>query len=216
VERKNKTSVEARFDIPVLLTMNAFPIIRDSSDAVYNRTLVLPMTSSTAEKDSREIAREVIGGELSGVLNWAIAGWRRLRDRGWFDPPPVMQAAVAEFKGQNNPFADFSSVFLVKSERMMVLRHDLIQVFNAWYKVEFSNKEWSGHRIAKALRGTIDGVIGDDTSKGRVWVGIGFTEAANLYIESEFGAAKRSVVDLNMGVTRALAQKHGIKIGTKF
>jgi phage/plasmid-associated DNA primase len=216
VERKNKASVEHRFDMPVMLTMNAFPIIRDSSDAVYNRTLVLPMLSSQSEQDSREVAREVIEGELSGVLNWAVEGWKRLRDRGWFEPPPVMQAAVAEFKGQNNPFAEFAELCLQANPDIMIMRHDLNLVFNAWIKSEAGGREWSGKAIARGLKGVIEGVSGHKVSTGRVWAGVRFTEAAMTFVPQEFGAARRDTEEMNRGLSHEIRAALGRPTRTKF
>jgi P4 family phage/plasmid primase-like protien len=200
VERKNKTNVETRFDMPVLLTMNAFPIVKDSSDAVYNRTLVLPMLSSESEQTAIEVAKEVIQYELPGVLNWALEGWRRVRDRGWYEPPDVMRAATAEFKGQNNPFAEFADLCLQAAPDSMIMRHDLNLVFNNWLKSEVGGREWSGKAVSRGLKGTVDGVSGFKIHKGRAWLCVRFTDAAEVFIPQDFGGAKRSVSDLNQGL----------------
>lgn len=210
VERKNKTSMDVRFDMPVLLTMNAFPTIRDDSDAVYNRTLTLPMPHPTPEDGAREIAAEVIADELAGVLNWAVAGWKRAVARGLFEPPAAMLASGGEFKSQNNPFSDFAKLYLVRSPYQMIMRHDLLRIFNAWHKAEYGGREWTGKAVAKALRGVLDGVIGDDTQKGRVWLGMRFAEAVQPYNQQAFGEAQSTVDDLNKGIPHDLQIKHGI------
>lgn len=217
VERKNKTSMDVRFDMPVLLTMNAFPTIRDDSDAVYNRTLVLPMPHTTAEADARPIAQEVVASELAGVLNWAVEGWKRASARGFFDPPAAMSAAGGEFKSQNNPFSDFAKLYLVRSPYQMIMRHDLLRIFNAWHKAEYGGREWTGKAVAKALKGVLDGVIGDDTNKGRVWLGVKFAEAVQPYNQQAFGEAQTTVEDLNKGISHEQQVKHGIaKPRTRF
>jgi P4 family phage/plasmid primase-like protien len=215
VERKNKTNVETRFDMPVLLTMNAFPIVKDSSDAVYNRTLVLPMLTSESEQTATEIAKEVVQYELPGVLNWALEGWRRVRDRGWYEPPNVMKASVAEFKGHNNPISDFVQYYLAKSDSLMIYRHDLTKVFNGWYKAEFAGREKAGAFVARALRGSIDNLIGDDTQKGRVWVGLRFTEAAEPFVNTFGDMDRKTVHDLNMPISVELMEKHREQLGGK-
>lgn len=216
VERKNKTSVEVRFDIPVLLTMNNFPIVKDNSDAVYNRSLALPMLAPEAEETARDISGTVIASELPGVLRWAVDGWRRLSARGWYDPPPVMRGAVAEFKSQNNPFAEFADLCLQATADLMIMRHDLNLVFNEWRRSEYGGREWSGKAIARGLQGTIDRVVGAKIHKGRVWVGVRFTEAAETFIPQDFGSAKRTISDLNMGLTAEIREAVGRPIRTRF
>lgn len=216
VERKNKASVEVRFDIPVLLTMNNFPIVKDNSDAVYNRSLTLPMLAPEAEETARDISGSVIAHELPGVLRWAVDGWRRLESRGWYEPPQVMRAAVAEFKGQNNPFAEFADLCLQANADLMIMRHDLNLVFNEWRRSEHGGREWSGKAIARGIQGAIDGVVSAKIHKGRVWVGVRFTEAAEAFIPQDFGTARRNIADLNMGLTAHVREAVGRPIRTRF
>ena len=126
VERKGTSSVECRFDIPVLLTMNSLPGVKDSSDAVYNRTLVLPMTVVCAEQDAKPIAEMVIAGgavrrpELGcrGLAPAARAGPVRLRRR-------LMLAAAAISKARTTIFSSSAELCLELDPDRMVYRDDL-------------------------------------------------------------------------------------------
>jgi P4 family phage/plasmid primase-like protien len=210
VERKNKTNVEVCFDIPVLLTMNNYPIVKDDSDAVYNRSLVLPMTRQWSEEEAQPVARQVVAEELSGVLNWALAGWHRLRQRGRFEPPEAMIAAGRDFKGQNNPMEEFIGLCIEESPMTYVMRNDFLRIFNNWMKVEIQARNgWSGKAVGLALsKNNLVKAHGDDTQKGRVWVGIRFKEAALAFEEQEFGQAKPDLEGLNHGLTPALHEKY--------
>ena len=136
--------------------------------------------------------------------------WRRVSARGFFDPPAAMLASGGEFKSQNNPFSDFARLYLQRSAYQMVTRHDLLRIFNAWHKAEYGGREWTGKAVAKALKGVMDGVIGDDTNKARVWLGIRFAEAVQPYNQQAFGEAQSTVEDLNKGIPHDLQIKHGI------
>jgi P4 family phage/plasmid primase-like protien len=202
VERKNKTSLEVSFDLPVLLTMNNYPVVKDDSDAVYNRALVLPMTRQWSEAEAQPIARTVVASELSGVLNWALEGWGRLQKRGMYDPPKAMIAAVRDFKGQNNAFQDFLDLCVTVNPDRMVMREDFRVCFNQWLKTEVqARNEWSGKAIALAVKGSLPSVTGDRDSagRGRVWVGIEFTSDALLYLNS-FSELKKTITDINHGI----------------
>lgn len=210
VERKNKTNLEVAFDLPVLLTMNNYPIVKDDSDAVYNRSLVLPMTRQWGEDEAVPVARKVVAEELSGVLNWALEGWHRLRQRGRFDPPEAMLTAGKEFKGQNNPMDEFLETCVEQSPQTYVLRKDFLTIFNGWMETEVqSRKGWSGKAVAMALgKNTKIKVAGDEVDEGRVWVGIRFKKAALAYCEKEFGQAPIDLAKLNFGLTPPLYERH--------
>lgn len=211
VERKNKTNVEVAFDIPVLLTMNNYPIVKDDSDAVYNRSLVLPMTRQWSEEEAQPVARQVIASELSGVLNWALEGWQRLKARGRFDPPEVMIAAGRNFKGQNNPMEEFVELCLEQASTSYVMRNDLLRIFNNWLKLELQTRNgWSGKAVGLALsKNTAVKAIGDKINRGRIWVGVRFSQAAIAFEDKEFGQAEPSLENLNHSFTPELHEKYG-------
>lgn len=215
VERKNKTAMETRFDMPVMLTMNAFPVVKDNSDAVYNRTMVIPMRQVQSEQTAKPIAQTVIQEELPGILNWASEGWRRLAKRGWYELPESMQSAVNEYKSGNNPMQDFVREFVGSDGDKMIFREDLRKAFNGWLKTEVqSRSEWSGKAVAASFQQVMPKVIGDKTHRGRVWVGCAFTNDVLPYI-NEFGTIERTLADLNHGLPEQLRERSPTYRGRK-
>ena len=199
-----------RLDIPVFLTMNNYPVIRDDSDACYNRTLVLPMSRQWSEEEAVPIARLVVATELSGVLNWALQGWERLKARGRFDPPPCMIAAGREFKNQNNPLEEFLALCIEPAPDVYVMRDDFLRIANCWLKREVQPlRPWSGKAVGLAIANNNRlKIIGDKIYRGRVWFNIRFTEAALAYAEVEFSHTKPALEDLNHPFTPQLYEKH--------
>jgi putative DNA primase/helicase len=85
IERKHRKAVrQVRLNIPVVLTANSLPRSRDSSDAIFNRCLVVEMTNFISEDEAKATRRhhgvqvgQTIGDwifacEGPGVLNWAL------------------------------------------------------------------------------------------------------------------------------------------------
>lgn len=211
VERKNKTNIEVAFDIPVLLTMNNYPIVKDDSDAVYNRSLVLPMTRQWSEEEAQPVARQVIATELSGVLNWALEGWQRVKARGRYDPPEVMVAAGKDFKGQNNPIEDFIELCVEKSPQTFVMKNDFIRIFNNWLKIEVGHRHgWSGKAITLAMNknNLIRNIASDKVHGGHVWIGIRLSQAALAFEERSLVEPNPTLEKLNHGFTKELRDKH--------
>ncbi|TAL76290.1 MAG: DNA primase [Burkholderiaceae bacterium] len=98
IDRKHRDPVTTALHGKFLVLGNAVPAIRDQSIGFWRRWDIIPFTVTIAEVDRDPLlAQTIIDSELSGVLNWALEGLRRLLARGRFDPivPPAMQAALA-------------------------------------------------------------------------------------------------------------------------
>ena len=81
---------------------NALPAISDHSSGFWRRWLIFPFEVVPSKKQPL-LAEHIIEAELSGVLNWALAGLRRLLARGQFpDLPPAMQRAQNEGRQESN------------------------------------------------------------------------------------------------------------------
>jgi len=89
-----------------LILTNELPRIADSSGALASRFIVLPMTQSFYGKEDHGLTDRLLG-ELPQILNWAIEGWKRLRERGYFLQPSAGNEAVRELEDLGSPIAAF-------------------------------------------------------------------------------------------------------------
>ncbi len=89
-----------------LILSNELPKITDASGALASRFIVLMLTQSFYGKEDHGLADRLMG-ELPQILNWAIEGWRRLRDRGYFVQPSAAEEAVRELEDLGSPIAAF-------------------------------------------------------------------------------------------------------------
>lgn len=155
IPRKNKDNWEGCLDIAVCLTANHLPRVKDQSHAVYNRSIVLPMTVEHAETAAEEksISERVIETELGGVLNWTLEGYARLAQRRYFEPPKVMRDAVGMFEHDNNPIGAWLATAVAPSDGMMVDRRDLLASLNGWMISEFGQdaKPFGGRTVFPAI-----------------------------------------------------------------
>lgn len=181
VNRKNRVPVDTNFEIPVFLTTNALPRARDSSEAIYNRCIVVEMTCVVEERDARA-ARESLGlpgdslvGEAiadlegPGILNWALDGLDRLRKRGRYDPPATIRDANRRFRDDNNPVAAWMTAAVEKDPANKVSRNDLRCSFNGWQREEMGAeaRAWGGRQFFPQVRqlapyANMEGGQGDD------------------------------------------------------
>jgi P4 family phage/plasmid primase-like protien len=147
VRRMRQVALDVELCIPVILTTNALPRVRDQTDALFNRCLVVPFERVFSEEDTAQWQEDnnclphvrpiehLFGLEASGVLNWALEGLDRLLSRGGrYDPPQSVKDAVSRFKDENNPVQEFARRALVADPSRMVLRGDLMCAFHGWQK----------------------------------------------------------------------------------
>jgi P4 family phage/plasmid primase-like protien len=186
IPRKNRDNWEGCLDIAVCLTANHLPRVKDQSHAVYNRSIVLPMTVEHDETAAEEksISERVIEAELGGVLNWALEGYARLAERRYFNPPRVMREAVGMFEHDNNPIGAWLATAVEPSGGMMVDRRDLLSSLNGWMISEFGQdaKPFGGRTVFPAIRRAMP-EAGDYKTNGRRYVtGVKLTDEGISYI----------------------------------
>lgn len=163
VQRKGGKNLETRFGFPVLLTANNLPRVKDQSDAVFNRSLILRMTKVRDEAAPEPVGYEsisakIVAEELTGVLWWAIEGWQRLSARGYYQPPACMLEANQEFQDDNNPVGAWIKQCIELSDREMVSRIDLAASFNGWRTLEHEDdRPWKNNTITRRISKILPG-----------------------------------------------------------
>ncbi len=106
IDRKFQSAWTGRLGARFLIFTNEIPRIADASGALASRFVVLTMCQSFYGKEDRGLGKRLIG-ELSGILNWALDGYRRLRERGYFTQPDSAQDAVSELAELGSPITTF-------------------------------------------------------------------------------------------------------------
>jgi putative DNA primase/helicase len=90
------------------LGMNTLPEIDDNTHGMWRRIHVIefPRKFSETEMDV-ELTGKLLD-ELSGIFNWALEGYRRLRDQGFiFSESPSMRKSKKRYKQKNSSVIDF-------------------------------------------------------------------------------------------------------------
>lgn len=187
VARKGMTSVETAFDFPVCLTANNLPRIKDDSDAVYNRSIILPMhrVRDEADADDRPIYEQIIESELAGVLNWALDGWDRLNKRRRFDIPVSIRQANEAFKADNSPVAAWMKECIEIDEYAMVDRRDLLASYYGYMTEEYGqeSKKLGMRALLPAIRQALPQIEERRGKTSRYLSGIKLKEVGLDYIE---------------------------------
>ena len=129
IDRKCLPSVTA-VNMPVRFTIlsNEIPRLADASGAIASRFLVLQMTRTFLGKEDKELDSK-LAGELSGILNWAIRGWQRLRERGRFIQPESGGDTLKELRDIASPVGMFVREVCAVGPEWSV---DVADIYAAW------------------------------------------------------------------------------------
>jgi putative DNA primase/helicase len=96
------------------LGMNTLPEIDDNTHGMWRRIHVIEFPRKFTEGEMDVELTEKLMQELSGIFNWALDGYRRLRDQGFiFSESRSMQISKKRYKQQNSSVLDFAESHLL-------------------------------------------------------------------------------------------------------
>jgi putative DNA primase/helicase len=85
---------------------NELPRLADVSGALVSRFIILTLRHSFLGREDLGLTERLLQ-ELPGIMNWAIEGWRRLRERGYFVQPGSSDDAIQELEDLGSPIGAF-------------------------------------------------------------------------------------------------------------
>ena len=88
--------------------MNEFPNIDDNTHGMLRRIYVIEFPRKFTEAEMDVELTKKLNNELPGIFNWAIEGYKRLRDQKFiFSKCEAMRIAKKKYKTQTNSVVDF-------------------------------------------------------------------------------------------------------------
>ncbi|MCP4902100.1 MAG: DNA primase [bacterium] len=106
IDRKYRDQWTGTLSSRFTVLTNELPRLDDASGALVSRFVLLVLTESFLGREDTGLTDRLMG-ELPGVLNWAIDGWRRLRDRGRFVQPQSSADALQQLEDLASPISAF-------------------------------------------------------------------------------------------------------------
>lgn len=106
VNIKFETPVTERLQTRVQLISNEVPRLRDASAAIVSRFLPLRTEGSVFGREDPGLTDKLYR-EMPGILNWALAGLRRLTERGHFVVPDATRQVLDDMAELSSPVAAF-------------------------------------------------------------------------------------------------------------
>lgn len=137
VERKHRDPFEFYPTARLTFASNVLPRFSDRSDGLWRRLLPIVLTKQVideSKQDKRLVSPEfwLQSGELSGILNWALEGLRRLRKRGHFVLPLESKDALNRYKDEANPARLFLDETCLESPGARASSRELYVRYHQW------------------------------------------------------------------------------------
>ena len=106
VNRKYRDQWTGKLPCRLHVISNELPKLGDASTAIVGQILLLLTTRSWLGKEDHELERE-LHKELTGILNWSLAGLSRLANGNRFTRPPSAEEAIIAMRDLASPVAAF-------------------------------------------------------------------------------------------------------------
>lgn len=87
--------------------MNDKPVIKDTGNSIWRRLKLIPFYRTFTDQDKDPELGQKLEGEQPGILNFALDGLRRLRQRGKLPESAAVTQAVKQYKHESNPVAQW-------------------------------------------------------------------------------------------------------------
>jgi P4 family phage/plasmid primase-like protien len=111
--------------------MNELPRVGSASDGLFRRVRVLHFEGIPEEKRDPSV-KSAIEGEGAGILNWALVGLERLRERGRFEVPEAVRDATAHWQETNDVPALFVAEVCTVDEGRRTTGGNLYIEYTSW------------------------------------------------------------------------------------
>jgi putative DNA primase/helicase len=185
IDRKYRDAWTGRLPVRFVVLSNELPKLTDASGALASRFIVFVLTESFFGREDPGLTNRLLA-ELPGILNWAIEGWRRLRERGYFVQPASAEGAIEELEDLGSPIGAF---LRDECEVGLGYSESVDAVFLTWEEWCIAQRRQAGDRqsFGRNLRAAVPGVMTSQprTADGgrqrryeglRLKVGVGLTD----------------------------------------
>jgi putative DNA primase/helicase len=176
IDRKYREAWSGALTTRFLILTNELPRIADSSGALASRFVVLTLTRSFYGLEDHTLTTRLLR-ELPGILNWAIAGWRRLNARDRFVQPQSSAEAIAELEDLGSPISAFLRERCTIKPGLQVPVDTLFRAWQAWCEAQGRKEFGTKQSFGRDLRAVMPGLKTRQLLVGRAYEGIGLRAA---------------------------------------
>ena len=179
-EKKFKDPFSAPVTARLLFSANRIPVIREESEAIRDRLIILEFPNRFEEdKQDRNLINKLTAEcEIEGVISkWALLGLASLQRSERFDIPPRSVELQTDYHRQGDPFRDFADEHIGQSQGAYVSKNDLYRSYQSWCEFQgvSSDRQLNQREFNRRIQETFN-ISADDVrmpqGRGRAWKNI--------------------------------------------
>lgn len=132
INQKYRDVWVGRLKTKFMILSNEMPRIKDSSGVIVSRFLVIELTQTFYGREDRHLFEGKLILELSGILNWAIEGYKRLYARDRFEQPKSASDTISHMEELASPIMAFVRECCILEEGPSMTCHKLYERYDRW------------------------------------------------------------------------------------
>lgn len=177
VDRKHMPSVTMKLPTRFVFLTNELPRLSDASGALAGRFMMIRLTESFYGREDNTLTNKLLS-ELPGILNWAVEGWRQLRERGHFIQPASVEDALRDMEDLSSPVGAFVRERCEIWPELRVRVDEIYQAWKQWCEADGRINVTTKQTFGRDLMAAAPGLTTRQGSKstGRFYQGIGLRE----------------------------------------
>lgn len=129
---KHKEPFSAKPTAKLVNATNVLPHVTDRSDGFWRRVMILPFPVTIPEDERDPTLEDKLALELSGILNWSIAGAHVLYQRGRFIEPQVSVAARQAWRNASDPIGQFLETWYEAREDGQICKQEMYSFYTSY------------------------------------------------------------------------------------
>jgi putative DNA primase/helicase len=157
VNRKNRKVWRGRLAVRFTAASNDTPSLADASGALANRMVTITTQKSFLGKEDPGL-RDVIRGEMPGILQWALGGLKKLTEAGRFVESASSEEAKEEMRQAGNPTYLFIEDACIVGAYGWVKLERLYLAYTTWC-AQCGYRALPMHVMSRQLHNTVRGQI---------------------------------------------------------
>jgi putative DNA primase/helicase len=164
IDRKYLPAWTGKLSTRFVILTNELPRLADASGALASRFIVLRTRQSFYGGEDVTLTDRLLT-ELPGILNWALEGYRRLTERGYFLQPQSTADDIRELGDLGSPIGAFVRDCCIVEPGRSVPVDDLYDAWKRWCVAEGRDHPGTVQTFGRDLRAAEDGI---KTSRPRI------------------------------------------------
>ena len=156
INRKNLTMWTGKMMVRFMILGNQLPVYDDVSGALAGRYIVIKFPNSFYGNEDTELTDKLVA-ELPGILNWALAGYQSLRERGKFVQPEKSKADIQHIEDMGSPVNAFIRDCCELGPHKQVPVDDIYTQYLAWRDREGHQHNPTKNTFGAALHAIVPG-----------------------------------------------------------